>query len=344
MFDRVSKGQIRRNPIDAVITWVDGANPAHRAKRQRYMRQAAAPLVENGVNPHRWESSDEIALCLQSIAANAPWLRRIWIVVDGDGPDLSSAPRSIRSRITIVDHQEIFRGFEDALPTFNSLAIESMLWRIKGLADRFLYFNDDVFLTAPLSPEDVFKHDAPVLRGKWVNLLDFTGSAASRANPALFNHFMQMNAALEAGFTLNRVFVAAHVVHPFNRPMMERLFAVRRHAFEANIRHKFRDLSQFSPQALHNHACLAAGRAVVSGQRDYLHLRAGCASGEAQEVLEQATTPKMRMLCVNDLPHLLTFAPDGREAIKRAIYSGQAISGPQVTSAAHPVSSIGAGS
>ena len=29
--------------------------------------------------------------------------------------------------IRIVDHREIFRGYEQLLPTFNSLAIETML-------------------------------------------------------------------------------------------------------------------------------------------------------------------------------------------------------------------------
>ena len=51
-----------------------------------------------------------------------------------------------RYNVRLVDHREIFRGHKELLPTFNSLAIESMVWRIKGLAERFLYFNDDVML------------------------------------------------------------------------------------------------------------------------------------------------------------------------------------------------------
>ena len=312
---------LQDGPMDAVITWVDGDDLAHKAKRARYLGVASAPLHENGINPHRWANSDEILFCLRSIEANAPWVRRVWIVVDGQGPDLSSLSAAITAKITLVDHRHIFRGFETSLPTFNSLAIESMLWRIEGLSDRFLYFNDDVFLTAPIVPSDMFWDGSPVLRGKWVDLSPMVASTKSRADPALFNHFMQMNAALEAGFDLTRVFVAAHVVHPFSRPVMKQLFASHSVAFCANISHRFRDINQFSPQALHNHACLAMGRAVTEKTRDYIHLRgAGAVDSEAAHgALLAAVAGDVRFLCVNDLPHLTSLVPDARELIARAV-------------------------
>jgi hypothetical protein len=46
--------------------------------------------------------------------------------------------------MTLVDHREIIDA--DYLPTFNSHAIEACLHRIPGLAEHFVYFNDDVFL------------------------------------------------------------------------------------------------------------------------------------------------------------------------------------------------------
>ena len=42
----------------------------------------------------------------------------------------------------------------DALPTFNSHAIELNLHRIPGLAPAFLYFNDDFFLGQRAFPDD----------------------------------------------------------------------------------------------------------------------------------------------------------------------------------------------
>ncbi len=57
-------------------------------------------------------------------------------------------------RINLVDHRDILPA--EALPTFNSHAIETSLHRIEGLAEHFVYFNDDVFLGRPARPETFF--------------------------------------------------------------------------------------------------------------------------------------------------------------------------------------------
>jgi hypothetical protein len=103
------------------------------------------------------------------------------LVTDEQVPAAIGRGRAERDNIRIVDHREIFRGYEQLLPTFNSRAIESMLWRIEGLADRFVYFNDDMMLVGPAEPTDFFSHDGKVkLRGRWTNLqeqgISFHGS------------------------------------------------------------------------------------------------------------------------------------------------------------------------
>ena len=57
--------------------------------------------------------------------------------------------------ISIVTHAEIY-PYPDQLPTFSSPSIETHLHRIEGLSERFLYFNDDISLLAPICPEDYF--------------------------------------------------------------------------------------------------------------------------------------------------------------------------------------------
>jgi hypothetical protein len=308
--------------IDAVITWVNGAEPAHQRKREKYLAQTTA-ASENGTNPHRWACSDELQYCLRSIGNHAPWMTRIWIVTDAQTPDLTGLPSALRARITLVDHRTLFAGHEDALPTFNSLAIESMLWRIPGLAERFVYFNDDVFLTAPLAPDDVFEDMVPVLRGKWADHRALLADPAQRDNPARLNDFTQINAAALAGFGAERLFAAAHVVHPMRRSVFARLWNDHRAAFIANIGHRFRDLRQFLPQALHNHACIAADAAVLTLADDYLHLRTGAVVdypiADVGAYLRRAATPSVKFLCINDLPALEARIPSTRAWIEAAI-------------------------
>jgi hypothetical protein len=55
----------------------------------------------------------------------------------------------------VVDHRELFAD-RGKLPTFNSHAIESQLHHIDGLAEHFVYFNDDFFLGRPVSPKLFF--------------------------------------------------------------------------------------------------------------------------------------------------------------------------------------------
>jgi hypothetical protein len=46
-----------------------------------------------------------------------------------------------------------------------------LLWRIEGLADRFLYFNDDMMFVGPVEPTDFFSSQGKVvLRGRWSKL------------------------------------------------------------------------------------------------------------------------------------------------------------------------------
>jgi hypothetical protein len=307
------------SPIDAVITWVDGRDPLHIAARSAYMEQAAGPLHENAVNPHRWGSADEIYFCLRSIARNAPWIRKIWIVVDRVAPDLTRLPPELRAKINIVLHAAIFRDFSDALPTFNSLAIETVLWRIEGLAERFVYFNDDCFLTAPLVPGDLFDGMAPVLRGKWVNYADHVGREKRMRNPAKFNHYMQINAARIAGFEADRIFAAAHIAHPMRRSVLARLFLAHGARFEANLRHRFRDISQFLPQGLHNHACIASGEVSFAPRKDHLHIKSGCAPDGIAKRLADIPAKGIKFLCVNDLPQLEAAVAQASQLIEAAI-------------------------
>lgn len=284
------------------------------------MSEARMPLHENAVNPHRWDSSDEILYCLKSIETYAPWVRTIWIVVDHDAPDLSTLSAPLRARIRTVFHHEIFGAFRDVLPTFNSLAIESMLWRIDGLSDCFMYFNDDVFLTSPLAPADVFRGGAPVLRGSWVDYSALQANPKAARKPKKFHHFMQINAARIAGFDAHRLFRAAHVVHPLRKSVMAALFDTHRAEFIRNIGFRFRDLSQFLPQGLHNHACIAAGNAVIHTRSDHLHIKSGQGLGKSpaktRTLLQDVARSDIKFLCVNDLPQLETVVPEVRDWLR----------------------------
>ncbi|MXM66430.1 sugar phosphotransferase [Streptomyces sp. HUCO-GS316] len=138
-----------RFPIDVVYTWVDGNDPAWQRRRGEY---GDGGYHSESANAARYISRDELRYSLRALEQNAPWVRHIYIVTDRQRPAWLS---DRHPRITVVDHSEIFDD-PSALPTFNSHAIESRLHHIDGLAEHFLYFNDDMFLGRPVTPQDFF--------------------------------------------------------------------------------------------------------------------------------------------------------------------------------------------
>ncbi|MGV9319936.1 stealth family protein [Streptomyces sp. NPDC003660] len=138
-----------RFPIDAVYTWVDGSDPAWLRRRAAHGDKG---YHAESANAARYISRDELRYSLRALAQNAPWIRRVHLVTDQQRPAWLD---DSHPRITVVDHSEIFDD-PSALPTFNSHAIESRLHHIKGLSEHFLYFNDDMFLGRPVTPQDFF--------------------------------------------------------------------------------------------------------------------------------------------------------------------------------------------
>ena len=136
-------------PIDAVYTWVNGADPAFRAQLERYRDSNATDRHTHA--PTRFWDNQELRFSLRSIERYAPWIRHVFVVTNGQVPDWLDLGNP---RLTLLDHKAIFPDCS-VLPIFNSRAIEWRLRAIEGLSTQFLYFNDDFFLGRALAREDL---------------------------------------------------------------------------------------------------------------------------------------------------------------------------------------------
>ena len=134
-------------PIDLVYTWVDGA-------KSSTLQQQNLPSDSQG-GENRFRNNNELLQSIHSFSRFCPFVSRIFIVTaEGQVPHWyrpSSYPN-----VRIVHHPEIFQEHAHLLPVFNSHAIEAMLPRIPGLAEQFVYFNDDTFLGRNVKPDDFF--------------------------------------------------------------------------------------------------------------------------------------------------------------------------------------------
>ncbi len=243
------------NEVDVVIAWVDGDDPAHRAKRLQYGGKVATTHNDVG-GDMRYRATGEIYFCIASILRYAPWVRKIWIVTDNQNPHADEfVARNFPDNkipIEIVDHKVLFRGYEQYLPTFNSLAISTLLWRIPGLSDCYLYFNDDVFLASEATADMWFEGDKTVLYARKVpahfaRLLRWAKHLGKKHK--IFGHKDPMlNSAdlLHSGY----FFLFPHAPVPMRRCWYEEFWGENPELLDSNIRHRFREPSQFSAPTL----------------------------------------------------------------------------------------------
>src|SRR5690606_18386674 len=148
--------------IDVVLTWVDGTDAAWRARRDAALRAlgpsaepdgvpsagpSAAPPHPSALDESRFVEADELRHSLRSIHRYANWVRRIHLT-DDQVPTWLDVDHP---RIHLVSHRELIGGSR-----FNSHALEASLHRIPGLAEHYLYLNDDVLLGDIAHPGDFF--------------------------------------------------------------------------------------------------------------------------------------------------------------------------------------------
>ncbi len=156
--------------IDLVYLWVDGNDREWLAKKYKFLgknldfNNEATSIARNANN-------DELKYALRSVEKYAPWIRKIFIVTDEQTPEWLNLTNEM---IQVVDIREILPP--EALPCYNSVIIEHFLYKIPGLAEHFLYANDDMFFNAPITPKFFFNnHGHPIIRlqratgGKWIN-------------------------------------------------------------------------------------------------------------------------------------------------------------------------------
>lgn len=243
-------------PVDVVITWVDGADPAHVTKRMQYAEGIASYCVPATDNT-RFDSQGEIYVCICSILLHLPFVRFIWLVTDSQSPAHLEALQAVagKGRIKLVDHRDILGTTPDALPTFNSVTIETAMWRIQGLAEHFIYFNDDMFVGRPLTRDAFFKDTRPVVRGikrrQKTHGLQGWITRHLRKPRYSFRRAQEHGAQL-AGKTRDFTHVE-HWPHPLRVTTLSGVYGTSPTLYDTQVSHRFRHPTQHWPIALANH-------------------------------------------------------------------------------------------
>ncbi|MCR5680732.1 MAG: Stealth CR1 domain-containing protein [Prevotella sp.] len=136
--------------IDFVVPWVDDNDPAWIESYNHYRPEK--PKTDSA----RFRDWGIFRYWFRSVERYAPWVNKVYLITNGTFPQWIN-PHC--EKLVLVKHSDYIP--EKYLPTFNSKTIELNLGRIKELSEHFVYFNDDTFINAPITPDYYFREGLP---------------------------------------------------------------------------------------------------------------------------------------------------------------------------------------
>lgn len=235
-------------PIDVVYTWVDGSDPAWLGRKDTvWARLSTAERHDFAANAGRYVSHDELRYSLRSLEMYADWVRHVYIVTDDQVPGWLNQDHP---KVRVVSHRELF-GEAGVLPSFNSHAIESQLHHLPGLAEHYLYLNDDVLFGRPVAPELFFHGNGLTkffLSSRVIDLDDPSARDLPVVSAAK-NSRRLVEQAFEASITHR----FQHVAHPLRRSLMNELEERFQAEFARTAASQFRSPGDISAAAFLAH-------------------------------------------------------------------------------------------
>jgi len=277
--------------IDMVFSWVDGSSAEYQAERARQMEGQV--VGEGDDSEARYRQIDELKFALRSVYLFAPWVRRIFVATDSPAPSwLVEHPR-----VTIMRSEDFFAD-TSTLPTHNSHAVESQLHHIPGLAEHFLYSNDDMFFGRPVGPEMFF---SPGGVTKFIEASTRIGLGENHPARSGFENAARVNRALlleRFGKVTTRHL--EHTAAPLRKSIlfeMEREFP---EDFARTAGSRFRSSTDISvTNSLYHYYALMTGRAVAQTRARVRYIETTLRSA-LRQMKRLGKRRDQDMFCLND--------------------------------------------
>lgn len=279
--------------IDIVYTWVDGNDEEWRRSKAHY-QGAKASAPSRVFHDERFRNRDELCYSLRSVAAFAPWVRRIHIVTADQQPSWLNTDHP---KINLVSHRDVYDD-PSWLPTFNSSGIETQLHHVPGLARRFIYFNDDFFLGQLCAPRDFF-HANGIVRYFPSDQRAYEPDIDRKSEEYIQADRNAIELLLAEGGTVGRQ-IMIHAPYASDRLLLEEMESKWSDAFAQCASSRFRSSNDVRPIAfMQYHYGYRTGRALP-GRISHRYLALWKAT-----VLEQmagvARDRSFKTFCINDV-------------------------------------------
>ena len=299
--------------IDFVILWVDGSDPKWLKQKNEY-----SPIKADDDRPQRYRDLNFLQYWFRGVEAFAPWVRKIHFVTWGHLPDWLDTSHP---KLNIVNHEDYLPA--DYRPVFNSNSLELNLFRIKGLSEHFVYFNDDMVLINHTKPEDFF------IGGKPVDMLALQPVVANPGNHVMTHIFINNSLMLcrhfdkrtqmkrfkgkffnpkyplmyfgynilETIFPLYTGFYTVHGPSPILKSTCEKIWEKEEELLDQVSRNKFRSPNDVNQYIFREWQKQIGEFVPANLHRKFCYLNVATELKKAENVIQKQ---KRKMICLND--------------------------------------------
>lgn len=306
------------NDIDFVIFWLDSTDPAWQQEWTKAKEQAGENDDASLIRIRYW---DNLHYWLRGVERFAPWVRKVHLVTWGHLPTWLHRDHP---KLHIVNHRDFIP--QEYLPTFNSLTIGMNLHHIEGLAEQFVVFNDDMFLTRACRPEDFFRKGLPCDMARLSVVLPSSIGHIVYNDLELINAKYRKNTAIRhnIGKWLNFRYGASnllktltlmpwsmftgmldhHLPQPSLRSHWDACWREWHAPLDTTCRHTFRSITNVSDY-LFRYDMLASGAFVPRSMAD--GLLTTLADDSINSICRDIETQRYRTVCLNDSVQITDF-------------------------------------
>lgn len=308
-----SNEETMNEPIDFVVTWVDGNDPEWRAEKAQY-----DPTFAKGNSDARYREWDQFMYWFRAVEQYAPWVRYVHLITWGHLP---SWLNTTHPKLKIVCHKDYIP--EKYLPTFSSIPIELNMHRIPELSEHFVYFCDDFYLSKPVTPEDFFLGGlprycavaAPVRNYRYngpfahqqlssigmINSMFDTCTAVERHPELWFSHVYGRDRRYNISAYQDAYIPGMYLSHlgcPYRKSTLEKVWVELEKELNDTSLHRFRTPMDVTHQVFSLWEIMEGTFVPVSS--NYYGVKYGTLSKEQKAIEAAFTEKKHRMICLND--------------------------------------------
>lgn len=311
--------------IDIVIPWVNDQDVQWKQERSLYSNGFSDDKKDIDKFYRDWNT---LLYVFRGIEMFMPWVNKVHLLTYGHVPKWLNMDAD---KLNVVKHQDFYIN-PSHLPAFNSQSIEMNFLGIKGLSEKFIYFNDDtlVLKETPISrfykdnlpldfiiqniPRQGFLYRLLISNDSYVDTMannlrlinrEFSKRKLLKQNPQLFYSSRYSFRSRLYNFFFNLLphyywFSNYHFQQPYLKSNIEETYSIYKEEMDMTSSSRFRSKHDVN-QYLYRYVRLAKGEFEPYEPNDTYCM---VLSSYKAFLKNKHRINKVRFFCPNDSPHI----------------------------------------